>query len=232
MSEALRQPQTRISSSSACPPKILNFWNPSSARLNYLLEWSSKGRPGQSSTPTSSKGALPRWWRIEAAPPAGSGHRRSEGMTAVAVVLATDRSPMRPSFRPRPTASNLRRSSCESIEQSRTLHRCFALRAHIPRADGLTAVANSRSKLETRLARWLLMAHDRSEGGNSVTHEFLATMLGVRRPGVTVGLNFLEKLGLIRVRRGGISVVDRRGLEQAARHAYGAPEAEFKRLFG
>jgi CRP-like cAMP-binding protein len=66
-----------------------------------------------------------------------------------------------------------------------------------------TAMANGRSKIEERLARWLLMALDRVDGDRlSLTHEFLALMLGVRRPGVTVAVNLLENAGLIRASRG------------------------------
>jgi CRP-like cAMP-binding protein len=94
-----------------------------------------------------------------------------------------------------------------------------------------TALANSRSKMEERLARWLLMANDRAGQGLSLTHEFLAIMLGVRRPGVTIAISFLEDRGLIRTKRRIISIVDRDGLEKAANGAYGAPEAELHRLF-
>jgi hypothetical protein len=77
------------------------------------------------------------------------------------------------------------------------------------------------------------MAHDRLEEDELViTHEFLSLMLGVRRPGVTVGLNLLEKGGLIQNHRGVISIIDRTGLKRAANGAYGVPEAEFDRLFG
>jgi CRP-like cAMP-binding protein len=52
-----------------------------------------------------------------------------------------------------------------------------------------TALANGRSKIEERLARWLLLAHDRVDGDElSLTHEFLGVMLGLRRPGVTTAL--------------------------------------------
>jgi CRP-like cAMP-binding protein len=95
-----------------------------------------------------------------------------------------------------------------------------------------TALANGRSKIEERLARWLLMAHDRATGNAlTLTHEFLAVMLGVRRPGVTVALSLLEKAGLIRLSRGRIEIVDRKGLAAITDGAYGLAEAEYRRLF-
>lgn len=93
-----------------------------------------------------------------------------------------------------------------------------------------TALANGRHKIEERLARWLLMAHDRVDGDSlHLTREFLALMLGVRRSGVTVALNSLEKDGLIKTQRGGVLVVDRTGLEASANGAYGTSEAELRR---
>jgi CRP-like cAMP-binding protein len=158
-----------------------------------------------------------------------------EGLTGMALVMATDRSPnttfiQSPGWGHRISAGDL----SKSIETSPSLRRSLLHYAHTFLVQmAYTAVANSRTKLETRLARWLLMAHDRAGGDELIlTHEFLATMLGVRRPGVTVALNFLEKQDLVRVQRKAIYVVDRQGLEEAANHAYGAPEAEFRRLFG
>lgn len=96
-----------------------------------------------------------------------------------------------------------------------------------------TARANARNKIEERLARWLLMAHDRLGTDElTITHEFLSVMLGVRRPGVTVALSLLEKSGLISTDRGVISVLDRTGLKRAANGAYGVAEAEYNRVFG
>jgi CRP-like cAMP-binding protein len=94
-----------------------------------------------------------------------------------------------------------------------------------------TALANGRAKLEERLARWLLMAHDRMDtNAVPLTHEFLAVMLGVRRAGVTVALHGFEKRGLVTTKRGQLTLVDRAGIEQVAGSFYGMPEAELKRL--
>lgn len=96
-----------------------------------------------------------------------------------------------------------------------------------------TALANGRAKLEQRLARWLLMAHDRlTSNAVPLTHEFLAVMLGVRRAGVTVAIHSFEKRGFVTTRRGQLTLVDRGGIEQVAGSFYGTPEAELKRLFG
>jgi len=94
-----------------------------------------------------------------------------------------------------------------------------------------TALANGRAKLEQRLARWLLMAHDRTTSDAvPLTHEFLAVMLGVRRAGVTVAIHGFERRGLVTTRRGQLTIVNRAGIEQVAGSFYGTPEAELKRL--
>lgn len=96
-----------------------------------------------------------------------------------------------------------------------------------------TALANGRAKLEERLARWLLMAHDRMDtDAVPLTHEFLAVMLGVRRAGVTVALHSFEQRGYIAMRRGQLTLINRSGIEQVAGSFYGIPEAELKRLMG
>jgi hypothetical protein len=75
------------------------------------------------------------------------------------------------------------------------------------------------------------MCHDRVDGDNLfLTHEFLAMMLGVRRPGVTTTIHVLEGHRLIRATRGMITVRDRAGLERFAENAYGLPEVEYARL--
>lgn len=95
-----------------------------------------------------------------------------------------------------------------------------------------TALSNRRDTLEGRLARWLLMCHDRIEG-NLIphTHDFLALMLGCRRAGVTVGTHMLEGKGLIRAQRGQIIILDRNGLAVEADGSYGVSKDEYIRLF-
>jgi CRP-like cAMP-binding protein len=94
-----------------------------------------------------------------------------------------------------------------------------------------TAIANARAHLAERLARWILMAQDRL-GADEIrlTHEFLALMLAVRRPGVTEVLAVLEGERMIRTERGLIVVRDREALINKAGEYYGTPEAEYRRL--
>jgi CRP-like cAMP-binding protein len=96
-----------------------------------------------------------------------------------------------------------------------------------------TALANGRFSIERRLARWILMCHDRIEGDElNFTHELLSIMLGVRRPGVTVATHVLEGSKMIKATRGRLTVLSREKLEEAAGGSYGIPEAEYERLIG
>ncbi len=96
-----------------------------------------------------------------------------------------------------------------------------------------TAMSNAHHSLQERLARWLLMCNDRLDGEEiALTHDFIAMMLAVRRTGVTDAIHILEGLGLIRARRGNITVLDRVRLEAHAGEAYGRPDAEYQRLLG
>lgn len=95
-----------------------------------------------------------------------------------------------------------------------------------------TALANGRNTVEQRLARWLLMAHDRLQSPDlSLTHQMLSLMLGVRRPGVTVALHVLEGAHAIRSRRARITILDREVLRGIAGPAYGPTEAAYESLF-
>jgi CRP-like cAMP-binding protein len=94
-----------------------------------------------------------------------------------------------------------------------------------------TALANGAFGIPQRLARWLLMVHDRVDGDAfELTHEYLAIMLAIRRPSVTGALHVLEGEGLIRSTRGKIRIRHRARLVEYAGEAYGIPEAEHERL--
>jgi hypothetical protein len=96
-----------------------------------------------------------------------------------------------------------------------------------------TAYANADFILEERLARWILMCHDRVDGDDiAMTHDFVALMLGVRRPGVTVATHVLEGEHMIRAKRRVITVLDRDKLIKLADRSYGLAEAEYERLIG
>ncbi|MDM0084952.1 Crp/Fnr family transcriptional regulator [Variovorax sp. J31P179] len=82
-----------------------------------------------------------------------------------------------------------------------------------------------------RLARWLLMSHDRAHSDNfRMTHEFLAYMLGVRRVGITAAAGVLQKSGLIEYTRGDLTVLDRIGLEAAACGCYASDRKAYADL--
>lgn len=94
-----------------------------------------------------------------------------------------------------------------------------------------TAACNRVHELEERLARWLLMCHDRVQSDLVViTHEFLATMLGTRRSTVTVAAGMLHKAGLIEYARGHVKITNRAGLEDAACECYQLVYDEYVRL--
>ncbi len=94
-----------------------------------------------------------------------------------------------------------------------------------------TAVCNRHHSLDQQLCRWLLLSLDRLSSSKLVmTQELIANMLGVRREGVTEAAGHLQRAGLIRYRRGHITVVDRAGLEQRTCECYAVVKKEYDRL--
>jgi CRP-like cAMP-binding protein len=173
----------------------------------------------------------------------GGGERRQtevavvgwEGMVGLPIILGNDRSPYEIFMQieghghSMPAEAFRDQLNVSPSLRLKSLHFAHVLGIQM----GYTALANSRGRLEERLARWLLMAEDRSKSADlHLTHDFLALMLGVRRPGVTMALQGFEAEGVISTSRGAIVINDRDGLEEAANGLYGAPEAEFERLFG
>ena len=96
-----------------------------------------------------------------------------------------------------------------------------------------TAACNGRHELEQRLARWLLMAHDRADGDDlTLTQDFMAMILGVHRPFITVTASILQRAGLIRYDKGMITVLDRASLEAASCECRAAVRRRFEALLG
>jgi CRP-like cAMP-binding protein len=94
-----------------------------------------------------------------------------------------------------------------------------------------TAVCNRHHCLDQQLCRWLLLTLDRLPTNEiTMTQELIAGLLGVRREGVTAAAGRLQSAGLIRYRRGRISVLDRVGLEQRACECYAVVRGEYERL--
>lgn len=122
----------------------------------------------------------------------------------------------------------------DAIERSPRLRRLLLryVQTHLVQVSQ-TAFAQATLGLEGRMARWLLMCHDRSEGDEILlTHEFLSVMLGVQRAGVTLTLQNLEGSGSIKCRRKRIQVLDRDRLVELTGGIYGVPEREYQRLIG
>ena len=96
-----------------------------------------------------------------------------------------------------------------------------------------TALSNAVHHIDERLARWLLMCHDRIDGDElHLTHEFLGIMLGVRRSSVTLALKPFEAAQVITARWGRLTILKRSKLEEIAGNSYGPPEVEYARLIG
>jgi CRP-like cAMP-binding protein len=122
----------------------------------------------------------------------------------------------------------------DAIDTSASLRKLFLRYAHSFQVQTTyTALSNAVHTIEERLARWLLMSHDRQDSDEiPLTHDFMALMLGVRRPSVTIALHSLEGLAFIKATRGLVTIRSRPDLEEFAGAAYGKPEAEYERLIG
>lgn len=146
-----------------------------------------------------------------------------EGMTGLAMLLGNEHAPHDTFIQAAGRGLRIRAAKLrEADERSTTLHRAMLRYVHTFLLQTTqTAFANGRSKMEERLARWLLMAADRIDGQDMpLTHEFLAIMLGVQRPAVTIALRALVKEGLITARRGVVTIIDRKALEASSNGTY------------
>lgn len=158
---------------------------------------------------------------------AGDGHDKGlevgligrEGMLGCWLTLGRETAPFRVLAQStvtarRMTAGAFRRACAEQAELQRAV---LAYSQDFTAMLAETCCASVRLTVEGRVARWLLMAHERLDGDElSITHDALSKMLGVRRPGVTVALHVLEGEHMLKATRGTIRILDREKLSAAA----------------
>jgi CRP-like cAMP-binding protein len=158
-----------------------------------------------------------------------------EGLAGLDVVLGSERASSDALVQSEGTALRISSPALTAcMAENRRLHEILLRYAQVSIIQShQTAIAAGCGKIEERLARGLLMWHDRVRDDElSATHEFLALLLGVRRQGVTVALHALESHGWIRSTRNTVRIRDRAGLQAKAGGFYGVAEEAYRRAFG
>ena len=158
----------------------------------------------------------------------------NEGLLGVTLSLGVNNAPMRAVVQGngtalRMTAAQLKLELRESGVLTRTLnHYLYVLMGQLAQ----TVACSHFHEIEPRLARWLLMIHDRVNSDKlELTQEFMAEMLGVRRSGITVAAGALQDRKLIRYSRGKIAILDRKGLEEASCECYATLIKNYAQIF-
>ena len=159
-----------------------------------------------------------------------------EGMSGMAVALGADQSPLEVFVQvggtdARRIETGAFRSALAASASLQTVMLRFVQTLLLQSAQSV--VANAHLTIEARLARWLIMCHDRIDGDEiRLTHQFMSMMIAAQRTGVTLTLHILEGAGIIRARRGRVTILDRERLQELAGDSYGQAEAEYRRLIG
>jgi CRP-like cAMP-binding protein len=163
------------------------------------------------------------------------GHIGREGMTGEPVILLIDQTPHQTFIQVAGSGLRMRAEDLAAAMEASPSLKVLLLRwvQALMIQTAQSALANGRYTIQERLARWLLMCHDRLDGDDlPLTHEFLSLMLGVRRSGVTEALHVLEGVRIVKTSRGRIHLLDRGRLEEIAGGCHGLAEAEYGRLIG
>jgi CRP-like cAMP-binding protein len=143
----------------------------------------------------------------------------NEGAAGMPAVLGLSRSPLREIVQIAGSGFRVRVGTLKGILRSTPQLQVILSRFAVGLAMQVaqTAACNRLHNVEQRLARWLLIAHDRVDSGNiPITHDFLATMLGTDRPSVTLAAGILQRRQIIGYTRGAVRILNRNKLEEFA----------------
>jgi CRP-like cAMP-binding protein len=158
-----------------------------------------------------------------------------EGMSGTSVLLGSDRSPHECFVQVPGAALRMEADKfTDATRQSPSLHQLLLRYVEAFQVQvAHTALSHGSYTIEERLARWLLMCHDRLDGDDLPARPRVSRVdAWVRRSGVTLALQILEGAGVIHAKRGLITVRDRAKLQEIAGGSYGVPEVEYRRLIG
>ena len=158
-----------------------------------------------------------------------------EGMVGLPVYFGSDTSPMK-TFQ-QVAGQALRMPARRFLDEVKSMpelqKRLLLFSQAFMTQIAMSTACNRLHPVEERCARWLLMTRDRVHGNElALTQEFLAEMLGVRRPSVTTAAGALQRAGMIKYSHGKITVLDPALLEEASCECYGIVKAEYDRLLG
>ena len=167
-------------------------------------------------------------------PPLEMGMIGNEGMLGASLLLGVNVAPLQAVVQGsgtalRMSATHMRRELVTRPGLRGTLGRyLFVLTAQLTQSAACTRF----HEVDERLARWLLMTHDRAHADHfHLTHQFLADMLGVQRSAVTIAAGALQRKKIIRYARGEISVLSRKALEAASCACYNAQADDYRHMF-
>lgn len=162
------------------------------------------------------------------------GHIGREGLVGKHILLGAERTATKTVMNIAGEGFEVHASVIHDIQADDEVRQLFLRYVHSCEMQFVqSALANARYSVSRRLARWILMCHDRANGDVlHITHEYLSHMLAVRRPSITTEMHLLEGERAIKSTRGVVRVIDRQRLEAIADGCYGMPEREYERLIG